>query len=539
MAHHIRIRRLDLGCFLRPPSETGGPHPRAEPVLGYLVRHERGLLLFDTGIGTGSPGTDAHYRPRRRALPAALAAAGAALADITLVVNCHLHFDHCGGNPLLAGTPILVQATELATARRGGHTIDGLIDFPGATYNELTGEAEVWPGVHLVPTPGHTDGHQSLVVRRPDGTVVLPARPTTPRPSSPPTTWPATSSGTAWPRHTPRTGPGWTGSPVSIRAACSSPTTTPSGSRRGTGSAPVVVHDVLGARVVVERVDRQVPAVAGALEPAPGEFAGRYEVRVHRDRPLSRRAATSWLRRAFSVHTEADRPSGTSLARRTASSSSAKVSTVTTGPKISWRVASAPVGEADQHGRGDEVAGAVEGFAARRRSGAVVLRALDVPGDAVEVCLRDHRADLDLLTAARVADHQGPHFVDELADELLGDRFVDEYAAGGPALLARVPEPGGAQGRRGGREIGVREDQNRRLAAEFEVHALEGGGGGPGDGATAGDRTGQGDHVHVRLLGEPGSGRRAVPGDHVLHAGRQQIGDEFGGLQRAGSGCRR
>ena len=173
MAHHIRIRRLDLGCFLRPPSETGGPHPRAEPVLGYLVRHERGLLLFDTGIGTGSPGTDAHYRPRRRALPAALAAAGAALADITLVVNCHLHFDHCGGNPLLAGTPILVQATELATARRGGHTIDGLIDFPGATYNELTGEAEVWPGVHLVPTPGHTDGHQSLVVRRPDGTVVL------------------------------------------------------------------------------------------------------------------------------------------------------------------------------------------------------------------------------------------------------------------------------------------------------------------------------------------------------------------------------
>jgi len=173
MAHDIRIRQLDLGCFIRPSSETGGPHPRIEPVLGYLVRHERGLLLFDTGIGTGSPETDAHYRPHRRALPAALAAAGVTLADITLVVNCHLHFDHCGGNPLLAGTPILVQTTELATARRGGHTIDELIDFPGATYTELTGEAEIWPGVHIIPTPGHTDGHQSLVVRRPDGTVVL------------------------------------------------------------------------------------------------------------------------------------------------------------------------------------------------------------------------------------------------------------------------------------------------------------------------------------------------------------------------------
>ncbi|EFL26710.1 putative N-acyl homoserine lactone hydrolase [Streptomyces himastatinicus ATCC 53653] len=173
MANDIRIRRLDLGRFIRPPSETGGPHPRVEPVLAYLVRHERGLLLFDTGIGTGSPETDAHYRPHRRALPAALAAAGAALADITLVVNCHLHFDHCGGNPLLTGVPVLVQATELATARRGGHTIDALIDFPGATYTELTGEAEVWPGVHLIPTPGHTEGHQSLVVRQPDGTVVL------------------------------------------------------------------------------------------------------------------------------------------------------------------------------------------------------------------------------------------------------------------------------------------------------------------------------------------------------------------------------
>jgi len=173
MARDIPIRRLDLGCFIRPPSETDTPHPRVEPVLGYLVRHERGLLLFDTGIGTGSPETDAHYRPRRRALQTALAAAGAALADITLVVNCHLHFDHCGGTPLLAGTPILVQATELATARRGGHTIDGLVDFPGAAYTELTGEAEVWPGVRVVPTPGHTDGHQSLVVRRPDGTVVL------------------------------------------------------------------------------------------------------------------------------------------------------------------------------------------------------------------------------------------------------------------------------------------------------------------------------------------------------------------------------
>lgn len=167
------VRRLDLGSFVRPGSETEDGHPRVEPVLGYLVRHPRGLLLFDTGIGTGDPGTEAHYRPRRRPLPAALAAAGVTPAEVTAVVNCHLHFDHCGGNPLLPGRPILVQRTELAAARAGGHTFEHLVDFPGADYRELTGETELWPGLWILPTPGHTAGHQSLAVRRPDGTVVL------------------------------------------------------------------------------------------------------------------------------------------------------------------------------------------------------------------------------------------------------------------------------------------------------------------------------------------------------------------------------
>jgi glyoxylase-like metal-dependent hydrolase (beta-lactamase superfamily II) len=173
MSDDIAVRRLDLGYFVRPAVETGGREPRVEPVLAYLVRHEAGLLLFDTGIGAADPETEAHYRPRRRELAAALADAGAGLADVALVANCHLHFDHCGGNPSLGRTPILVQASELAAARGEDYTFGELVDFPGVRYEEFTGEAEVWPGVWIVPTPGHTEGHQSLVVRRRDGTVVL------------------------------------------------------------------------------------------------------------------------------------------------------------------------------------------------------------------------------------------------------------------------------------------------------------------------------------------------------------------------------
>ncbi|MFH8484896.1 N-acyl homoserine lactonase family protein [Streptomyces longisporoflavus] len=173
MANKAEVRRLDLGYIVRPASEAGTPRPRAEPVFGYLVRRPEGIILFDTGIGAADPGTESHYRPRRRPLEDALAAAGLALADISVVVNCHLHFDHCGGNPLLSGKPVLVQATELATARRGGYTIDDLVDFPGVDYKEITGETELWPGVRIIPTPGHTEGHQSLVIEQDDGTVVL------------------------------------------------------------------------------------------------------------------------------------------------------------------------------------------------------------------------------------------------------------------------------------------------------------------------------------------------------------------------------
>jgi N-acyl homoserine lactone hydrolase len=51
--------------------------------------------------------------------------------------------------------------------------VDSLVDFNGATYELLDGETEIAPGVHVIPTPGHVTGHQSLVVECEDGSVVL------------------------------------------------------------------------------------------------------------------------------------------------------------------------------------------------------------------------------------------------------------------------------------------------------------------------------------------------------------------------------
>jgi hypothetical protein len=146
----VTVRRVDFGYFVRPPEETGTGEPRVEPCLGYLVVHPEGTLLFDTGMG-GDPWVDQHYRPRRTGLELALSTVDVSVDDIDLVANCHLHFDHCGGNAFFAGKPILTQASELVAARNVvDYTLADLIDTPGTRYEELAGEAEVsawsWTG---------------------------------------------------------------------------------------------------------------------------------------------------------------------------------------------------------------------------------------------------------------------------------------------------------------------------------------------------------------------------------------------------------
>jgi N-acyl homoserine lactone hydrolase len=104
----MAVRRVDFGYFVRPAVETGTGMARVEPCLGYVVAHPAGMILFDTGMGS-DPEVDAHYRPRRTGLRAALAAIGVEIPDVALAANSHLHFDHCGGNPALGRTPVFVQ----------------------------------------------------------------------------------------------------------------------------------------------------------------------------------------------------------------------------------------------------------------------------------------------------------------------------------------------------------------------------------------------------------------------------------------------
>jgi N-acyl homoserine lactone hydrolase len=135
------------------------------PGIVHVIDHPAGRILVDTGMIDSTPELDAEWAPRLR--PEAIP------RDVVAVINTHLHFDHCGGNRLFPGVPIHVQRAERELARDPEFTVSDWVEFDGATYVEHDGEAEIATGVRVVPTPGHTPSHQSVVVETDDGLVVV------------------------------------------------------------------------------------------------------------------------------------------------------------------------------------------------------------------------------------------------------------------------------------------------------------------------------------------------------------------------------
>jgi glyoxylase-like metal-dependent hydrolase (beta-lactamase superfamily II) len=149
-----------------------GPLGPATPWQGYAIKHPQGVVLVDTGFGPtfgeGQAGElnppsmpePPHWRWVRRSTIEALADHGLHPADVKYIVNTHLIFKHA---------QFIIQAPEAEYARKRHEHVRAQWDFPGARIEQLACEdVEVLPGVTCLFTPGHTPGHQSILVD--DGT---------------------------------------------------------------------------------------------------------------------------------------------------------------------------------------------------------------------------------------------------------------------------------------------------------------------------------------------------------------------------------
>lgn len=168
------------------------------PINVYVIEHRDGLVLFDAGQDRASV-LDPDYFPKAfrglyarlaqfdiaedQTLPALLESAGYSVRDVRKVVLSHLHQDHIGAIAALAHAEIYVSAAEWRTLRAPLPELLGIlrnhIDLPGLRWNriEFAPAADApapFESAHdlmgdgsllLIPTPGHTPGSMSLLVR--------------------------------------------------------------------------------------------------------------------------------------------------------------------------------------------------------------------------------------------------------------------------------------------------------------------------------------------------------------------------------------
>jgi glyoxylase-like metal-dependent hydrolase (beta-lactamase superfamily II) len=189
------LQRLDGGAMFgvvprplwekRIPPDERNRIPLALRCL--LIEAPDALVLVDTGVGNKEDekfrdiyGVENAGDPTR--LEDAIRATGHAPDDVDVVISTHLHFDHAGGNTTLDPDgrirPAFLRARHVVQRRE--YEFAGLPNerirasyiprnyepvADAGLWDFVDGEAEIVPGVSVIPTPGHTPHHQSVLVR--------------------------------------------------------------------------------------------------------------------------------------------------------------------------------------------------------------------------------------------------------------------------------------------------------------------------------------------------------------------------------------
>lgn len=146
-----------------------------------VVRTGDKNILIETGIGNKLPEKMVGFYQNDARLLTALEEAKISPDEIDIVINTHLHFDHCGWNTVRQGdkvVPTFPRATYYAQRGEWEHAQEqherDRISYISDNYNPLidsgqmkliSGDQEICPGISVRVLPGHTRSHQSVVIR--------------------------------------------------------------------------------------------------------------------------------------------------------------------------------------------------------------------------------------------------------------------------------------------------------------------------------------------------------------------------------------
>jgi glyoxylase-like metal-dependent hydrolase (beta-lactamase superfamily II) len=153
-----------------------------------LIEHPSGLVLIDTGAGNKEDekfksiyGIENEGAEGRTSLEDGLAQVGVSPADVLIVINTHLHFDHAGGNtyrdeagniePSFPKARYIVKRGEYDYATHPNERTSAsyfernfMPVVRDSQFEFVVREKEIVKGIRVVPTPGHTPFHQSVLI---------------------------------------------------------------------------------------------------------------------------------------------------------------------------------------------------------------------------------------------------------------------------------------------------------------------------------------------------------------------------------------
>jgi N-acyl homoserine lactone hydrolase len=179
----VLLYAFTCGYITLPTSYfIGGEEGKTKvPACVFLIDHPDGLALFDTGFSDRFVGLEKGLgkivdMPPEHPVADRLRELEVDPAQIKWIINSHLHLDHAGGNHMLPNATVIVQDSEWEFGLSGEDGAYTTEDFDtGQTVKRVIGEHDLFGdgSVILLPTPGHTPGHQSARVRTATGEAVL------------------------------------------------------------------------------------------------------------------------------------------------------------------------------------------------------------------------------------------------------------------------------------------------------------------------------------------------------------------------------
>ncbi|MBI4596581.1 MAG: N-acyl homoserine lactonase family protein [Candidatus Tectomicrobia bacterium] len=171
----LKIHPLHLGTLIRPRiiffyDMANMAKPTEAPVLAWYIEGSDKKILIDTGgeDPASAPHRAPYTRERDQTIDQALGKIGVQCQEIDIVINTHLHWDHCCGNELFPKAQIIVQDEELRYARsplpiHAGAYIKSVVEK--IDYTVIAGDREIAEGVSVILTPGHSYGMQGVLVQ--------------------------------------------------------------------------------------------------------------------------------------------------------------------------------------------------------------------------------------------------------------------------------------------------------------------------------------------------------------------------------------